>query len=220
MPVKLRLFLFAFSFLLIAHFQSSGQILEEINTSLKTKPKFFLNLSSFNTFIDGDFASFDGIETGITFNKKVRFGVGYFALANNGVVTTISVQEGTNTFETNGQLELYYFNLTAEYFFYHEFPWQFSVVPFNVAVGSGHYEYVSHASGKRVNGPSELIVVYQPEVTAQYNVLTWFGFGVSTGYRFTLYRSKEQTKALPGFNFSLDFRLSLDELYYELRSGK
>ncbi len=220
MPVKLRLFLFAFSILITAHSSSSGQVMDEIKTSLKTKPKFFLNLSSFNTFIDGDFASFDGVKTGITFDKKVRFGVGYFALANNGVVTTINVREGNNSFETNGQLELYYFNLSAEYYFYHEFPWQFSVVPFNLALGSAHYEYVSRATSKRVSGPSELIIVYQPDITAQYNVLKWFGFGVSTGYRFTLYRSLEQTKALPGFNFSVDFRLSLDELYYELRDAK
>jgi len=102
-----------------------GQFTEDIEKSLRTKPKFFLNLASYNTFIDGDFASFDGIKTGVTFDKKVRFGIGYFALANNGVVTTISVDEENYTFQTNGQLELYYFNLSAEYFFYHEFPWQF-----------------------------------------------------------------------------------------------
>lgn len=220
MALRLRLVLFSFFILFTAPFYSSGQVFSEIKESLHTKPKFFLTLSSYNTWIDGDFASFDGVKTGITFNKKVRFGIGYFALANNGVVTTISVKEGDNTFDTNGQLELYYFNLSAEYLFYDKFPWQFSVVPFNVAFGSGHYEYVSHASGTRVNGPSEFLMTYQPDITAQYNILTWFGFGVTTGYRFTLYRSLEQTKALPGINFSVDFRLSIDELYYELRSSK
>jgi len=197
-----------------------GQFTEDIEKSLQAKPKFFLNLASYNTFIDGDFASFDGIKTGVTFDKKVRFGIGYFALANNGVVTTIEVDEENYTFLTNGQLELYYFNLSAEYIFYHEFPWQFSVIPFNLALGSAHYEYISRNLSKRVNGPSEFIILYQPEITAQYNVLKWFGFGVSTGYRSTLLRSKEQTRKLPGFNFSVDFRLSLDELYYELRGSK
>ncbi len=220
MPLKSRLFLLHFFFLGLLQFQCAAQITKDIENSLNTRPKFFLNLSSFNTFIDGDFASFDGIKTGLTFDKKVRFGIGYFALANNGVVTTITVDEGSNSFQTNGQLELYYFNLSAEYFFYHEFPWQFSAIPFNLALGSAHYEYISRATARRVNGPSEFIILYQPEVTAQYNVLKWFGFGVSTGYRFTLLRSKEQTRKLSGFNFSVDFRLSLDELYYELRGSK
>lgn len=220
MPLKCRFFLLPFCLMILLQSNCAGQFVEDIEKSLQSKPKFFLNLASYNTFIDGDFASFDGIKTGVTFDKKVRFGIGYFALANNGVVTTITVNEADFSFQTNGQLELYYFNLSAEYFFYHEFSWQFSVVPFNLALGSAHYEYISRNLSKRVSGPSEFIILYQPEVTAQYNVLKWFGFGVSTGYRFALLRSKEQTRKLPGFNFSVDFRLSLDELYYELRGSK
>ena len=160
---------------------------------------------------------------GLTTSQRYKFqnGGSLGFLLNLSQSSEYEYREGNdNTFDTNGQLELYYFNLSAEYLFYDKFPWQFSVVPFNVAFGSGHYEYVSHASGTRVNGPSEFLMTYQPDITAQYNILTWFGFGVTTGYRFTLYRSLEQTKALPGINFSVDFRLSIDELYYELRSSK
>lgn len=218
--VKPRLFLFVFVLWISTFQNSSAQFVDDIKKSLSTKPQFFLNLASFNTFIDGDFASFDGIRTGLIYDKKVRFGVGYFALANNGVVTSIEITEDSNSFVTNGQLELHYFNLTAEYYFYHEYPWQFSVVPFNLALGSAHYEYISRASSKRVKGPSEFVILYQPEITGQFNVVKWFGFGISTGYRIPIVRSKQQTRNLGGIVFSVDFRLSLDQLYYELRDSK
>lgn len=215
-----RVALVFFSILLLISGFCKGQLLDNIDKSLKTKPKFFLTLASFNTFIDGDFASFDGFKSGLTYNERIRFSSGFFQLANNGVVTPINVTENSFAYATNGQLELFFFPLSAEYFFHNDYPWLFSAVPFNLALGSAHYEYISRLQGKRVSGPSEFIVLYQPEVTAQYNVIRWFGFGVSTGYRFTLLRSKQQTRNLDGINFSVDFRLMIDELYDELISSK
>ncbi len=215
-----QLFVFLFLLLLMAQLNGSGQIFEGLTKSLKEKPKFFLTLASFNTFIDHDFASFNGLKMGVTYDKKVRFGLGYFTLANNGVVTTIDVNEVNSSYTTNGQLEVFFFNFSAEYIFFNRLPWQFSAVPFNLALGSAHYEYISRTESKRVKGPAEFLMLYQPEVTAQYNVIKWFGFGVSTGYRFAVIRSKKQTKKLDGFNFSIDFRLSIDELYYEIVSSK
>lgn len=206
-------------FVLMTNF-SQAQIFSDINKSLQAKPKYFLTLASFNTFIDGSFASFDGAKTGLAFDKRVKFSVGYFQLANNGVVTPIDIEEDTLRYRTNGQLEIYFFNLSGEYLFYNEFPWQLSAVPFDLAFGSAHYEYISRLQKKRIKGPSEFIILYQPAVTAQYNILTWFGFGVSAGYRFTALRSRQQTRNLDGFNFSLDFRLSVDELYEELVGSK
>lgn len=215
-----RFALVTFSFLILSSGFCRAQLFDNIEKSLTEKPKFFLTLASFNTFIDGDFASFDGFKSGLTYNDCVRFSSGFFQLANNGVVTPINISEDSSTYSTNGQLELFFFPLSAEYFFHNDYPWLFSAVPFNIALGSAHYEYISRMQSKRVKGPSEFIVLYQPEITAQYNVIRWFGFGVSTGYRFTFLRSKQQTKNLDGFNFSVDFRLSIDELYKEIVSSK
>ena len=204
----------------IQSFSLQAQLKEEIKKSLHTKPKYFLSLSSFNTFIDGNFASIDGVKTGLTFNKQIRFSTGIFQLANNGVVTPINIDEGSLHYTTNGQLELWFVNLSSEYIFYNDFPWQFSALPLDLAIGAAHYEYISRLQNRRVKGPPEFVILYQPGLTAQFNVLKWFGFGLSTGYRFTVLRSREQSRNLDGVNFSLDFRLSLDELYYELTSSK
>ena len=200
--------------------RASGQILDTIEYSMQQKPKFFVSLASFNTFVDGDFASFGGVRMGLKYNNRVRFGVGYFELTNNGVVSTIPIDEGQGIYDANGQLELSFFSLSAEYSLRNDFPWHFAVVPFQMGFGSAHYEYISRSSRTRVKTPSEFIILYQPEFNVQYSIVRWFAVGLTTGYRFTLLRSRKQTRNFDSINFSFDVSISLDELYYELRGEK
>ncbi|MFN8165667.1 MAG: hypothetical protein U0X76_05720 [Bacteroidia bacterium] len=197
-------------------FFSYAQTADTIAYSLKQKPRFFLSLASFNTFIDHDFASFGGGKAGLDFNHRIRFGLGYLELTNNSVVSDVLVNDGVSEYVTNGQLEMSYFSLSAEYSFRNNFPWHFAVVPFQTGFGSAHYEYISHAEKKRVSTPSEFIILYQPEVNVQYSIIRWFAVGVTSGYRFTILRSKKQTRNFNAINFSFDISISLDELYAEL----
>ncbi len=200
--------------------RASGQILDTIEYSMQQKPKFFVSLASFNTFVDKDFASFGGVRMGLKYNNRVRLGIGYFELTNNGVVSTIAIDEGQGSYQGNGQLELSFYSISAEYSIRNDFPWHLAVVPFQIGVGPAHYEYISRISHSRVKTPTELIILYQPEFNIQYSILRWFAVGLTTGYRFTLLRSRQQTRHFDSVNFSFDISISLDELYYELKGVK
>jgi hypothetical protein len=190
-----------------------AQVADTINYSLKQKPKFFITLASFNTFIDGQYANIGGVRTGLNYNQRIRFGVGFFNLTNNAVVTSINIKENDLDYYTNGQLYFHFVSVSTEYFFYNKYPWQCAVMPFHLGFGGAKYGYINRPDRIKSYTKSESVVLYQPEVSAQYSVFQWLGAGVSTGYRFTLIRSRKEVKDLNAATFSFDIRLFLDEIY-------
>jgi hypothetical protein len=193
-----------------------AQILDTISYSLKQKPKFYLTLASFNTFIDGDYANIFRVKMGLSYNQRVKLGLGYSNLANNDVVTEIKIKGANSEFTTNGRLIYWNIGLSAEYFFYDNYPWQFSLAPFNVAFGKANYEYINRTDHKLTSTPAELVISYQPEISAQYSIFRWLGLGVTTGYRFTLLRSRKATQNLNAPLFAIDIRFFVDEVYKAL----
>lgn len=215
-----KLILLIVSVLLFNSETLSAQLIDTINSSLKQKPKFFITLASFGTFIDGDFANFNGIRTGLNFNQRVKFGVGYFALANRAVVSEVSVSEVPNaSYITNGELRIHFFTLSAEYLFYkNESPWQFNITPFQLGIGKSGYDYISRTTRTKAPTDREVILLYQPEISAQYTLMKWLGVGLTTGYRITLLRSDKLTQHLNAPTFAIDVRIFVDELVKMLLS--
>lgn len=210
--LKLRIQLLLFCFCCIQGL-ASGQVMDTVVYSLDQKPKFFITLASFSTFIDHDFANFNGIRTGLNYNQRIKFGLGYFALANRAVVSDVLINENGNSYVTNGELNIHFFTLSTEYYFRNEYPWQFTITPFQLGVGKSGYSYISRSQRIKVSTPKELVILYQPEVCVQYGVMRWLGIGLTTGYRFVLYRSDKLTQHLSAPTFAIDVRLFVDELY-------
>lgn len=216
--VLIRLFVLV---LFLQHFmagKATGQAWKDtVSFSLRQRPKVFVNLTTFNSFISGDFANFFGFRLGIQYNKKIKFGTGFFSLNPNAVVSRITVMEDTVVNETNAELHSRFFSLTAEYIFYQRHPWQFSVFPLDLGIGGAHYRYISRLEGNRkLQTPDVAIIFYQPAVTAQYNIFKWLGVGVSAGYRFPLYSSEQVKEDFSAPAFSVGIRLFIDEAYRSL----
>ena len=185
--------------------------MDTVQYSLKQKPKIFFNLTTFNSTVSGEFVAFSGIRVGLNYNKRVKFGLGLYGL-NTQVVSSIRV-EGDSSYDTNAELKLAFFALSAEYVFFHRYPWQFSFVPFQIALGEGHYEYVKEPDKIRTETTKQSIVLYEPSVMGQYSIFRWIGLGASVGYRFRLYSDKELKEDLSSPTFSFGLRLFVDELY-------
>jgi hypothetical protein len=212
-----RKFIFCVSLIMVmGSYTSKGQIVDTIKYSLQQKPKVFATLANFNTFIDHQYANIFRVKAGLTYNQKIRFGIGYSNLANNSVITTIHINEDNLDYYTNGKLSYSSFSVSAEYFFFDKYPWQCTVTPFQIGVGGASYEYFDRTLQTLTNTASETIILYQPEVSAQYSIFTWFGVGATVGYRLTLYRSQKLIQNLDAPTFAIDFRLFLDEIYKEL----
>ena len=206
-------FFCTFLFIILSSGSSKAQLTDTIKFSLLQKPKFFITVASFNTIIDHEHANIFRIKSGLIYNQRIRFGIGYSNLANNSVVTSINIKENNLDYYTNGELNFSFFSLSAEYFFYNDYPWQFTVTPFQIGLGSAKYRYINRPERVSTFTPSETIILYQPEISAQYNIFQWIGLGVTTGYRFTPYRSKKLTQKLDAPLIALDIKLFLDEVY-------
>ncbi len=207
---KLSIIIF---FIVFASRPSNAQLADTIKYSLQQKPKFFITLASFNTFIDHQYANINRLKMGLSYNQRLRFGIGLSSLSNNAVVTPLHITENSLDYTTNGELNFSFVSLSAEYFFYNNYPWQSTITPFHIGFGGANYRYIRRPDRKSTFTPTETIILYQPEISAQYNIFQWLGVGATTGYRFTLYRSKKQTQNLDAALFALDIRLFLDEVY-------
>lgn len=190
---------------------------DTLRFSLQQRPHYFLNLAGFNSFISGDAANFFGFRTGVDYNHRIRFGMGFFLMNPNDVTSTITVTEDTLESELSGELQVRYFSVTSEYVFYNRRPWQFSVFPIDIGVGGAHYRYISQRGDRpRLETPDVPLVFYQPSVTAQYYLFRWFGLSASLGYRMTLYSSGQVKEDWSAIGFSAGIKVLMDELYREV----
>ncbi|HNP49176.1 MAG TPA: hypothetical protein PKK99_02020 [Bacteroidia bacterium] len=192
---------------------SHAQVLDTLYSSLEKKPKFFINILNYYGFISKDFANFSGLKFGLNYNKRVRFGFGVAALDAGSVVSSISIEEDSLAYTTNGELKFSFLSASAEYVFYHQYPWQFSIIPYNLAVGTAGYEYIRRSDHTRVSTPSETVITFQPELTGQFSIFRWIGLGASFGYRKTLYSSKNIRENFNSPTFSVGLKLFMDEIY-------
>jgi hypothetical protein len=196
----------------------TAQLTDTITYSLRQKPRFFITLASFNTFIDHQYANISGLRLGLNYNQRIRFGVGFFSLANNAVISNINVNDGDSSYYADANLNFGFVSFSAEYFFFNQYPWQCTITPFQLGIGGAKYEYVKEPQHIGTSTKKETIILYQPEISAQYSIFQWLGVGVTTGYRYTLLRSKKATQHLNAPTFAVDVRLFIDEIYKALFS--
>ncbi|HRS40090.1 MAG TPA: hypothetical protein P5292_13000, partial [Bacteroidia bacterium] len=122
---------FFFCFLLLSLVASQKSLhaqpawVDTLRYSLHQRPKFFFQLTSFNSFVSSDFANFSGFRMGLNYNHRLRFGMGLLTLDGNAVVSAVSIREGDISYITNGQLKTTFLTFSGEYIFYSKYPWQF-----------------------------------------------------------------------------------------------
>ena len=188
-----------------------GQLMDTIAYSLQQKPKFFFNLTTFSSVVSGELVGFGGFRAGLNYNKRVKFGAGFYDLSSR-VVSTIHVNDDP-AYDAEAQLKLDFFFLTAEYIFFHRYPWQFSFIPFQLSLGSGYYEYYTQPENVRTETEKKSIVLYEPNIQGQFSIFRWIGIGTSIGYRFRLYSDRELKEDLSAPTINLGLRLFVDELF-------
>jgi len=207
--------LLLFSCLLFSKARAQDAWVDTLTESLSHPPKFYLTLTNFSSYISKEVAYFTSLRMGFSFNKRVRFSVGLYSL-NSHVVSPIDVQTGNLEYQTNGELHLSFVTWSAEYVFYKNYPWQFSVVPFQLGLGRAHYDYIRKTDTVRTQTASEGVGIFQPEISAQFSIFKWVGLGSTIGYRQSLYSSKRIRQDFNSPVFSFGVRLFLDEIWLAL----
>jgi hypothetical protein len=201
-----------FSLLIIKSLpECKSQVLDTIEYSLKQKPSFFFNLSAFNSSVSNEMANFFGFKTGLNYNKRIKFGIGFYGLTSN-VVSSIVINSDTS-YLTNGELKLNFLSLSSEYIFYIKYPWQLSVTPIQFSIGEGHYRYISEPDKQSLKTKKQFVLLYEPNVVGQFSLFRWLGLAAGLGYRAKIFSSAQLNEDLSAPTYTIGFRIFIDELY-------
>lgn len=181
MPFVSKGIFFGLILLLLGPRDLHAQFFDAIETSLKVKPHLDFKFDTRNSFIGSKYARIYGLKLGLDFDKTFKLGVGYNWLSSDLYrVQNVANSEGEIK-SLNTQFKLGYFTPYAEYVFYNKDPWDISIL---VLVGGGysHYTYWDdlwvHMQTSR-----SFVFIYEPYMTAQYRVFSYFGVGAGVGFR-------------------------------------
>ena len=193
---------------------ANAQMMDEIGQSFRKRPKFFFNFTQYNSVINRESANVSGIRAGLEFNEKVRLALGYSWLYSD-IVDRINVNRNDLSYQTNGQLKFNYLNTTFEYEFYSSYPWHISV-PLTVGAGGAHYEYIDRFTKVRTKTENFPVVLFEPAVNAQYNIIDWVGISGGLGYRVALNASRDFKKNFNSPIYIIQLKFFFDEIYKEV----
>lgn len=184
-----------------------AQIGNTFAEAFEKKPKPFFQLDGYNSFVRKRGANAIGVKAGVSFNKKIRFGIGYMKLFTD-VVDSIEVNPGKYY---RGEVKSGYFTTGIEYILYEEDPWQLSF-PANIGIGSSYYDYPDgkHTHNKALKGS---IILFEPAITGHYKVIRWVGVGFGVGYRIMLKNNTRITDKHSSPLYVLKLKIFLDEIY-------
>ncbi|MBA3970737.1 MAG: hypothetical protein H0X46_01070 [Bacteroidetes bacterium] len=179
-----------FIFFILVSFASSFAIaqptLDTMRMYLKQKPHLFGKFDTRNSFIDGGRAKVWGIKTGVSYGKRLYFGVGYnqFSPPSKDFDKEIYIVNTNNELEKiTATLRMFYISVHVEYVFYQTKRWHLSM-PLQFGIGQVYYKYTN--LGKRKVIEKDYNFVYEPAVSLEYKFVKWAGVGADIGYRFML----------------------------------
>lgn len=193
-----------------------GGVWDTIGVSFEKKPKFYVGLNSFNSFINKDRAKVTTLQLGLDWNKRVRLGIGFNGLnSNTNVVDRISVPTDSGMVVTNGNMQFGYVSVNAEYAYYKNYPWTFTV-PLHLGFGNFHYSYIlTQADGTRkgYQTADRPLTIFDVRATAQYNIFKWLGVGAGLGYRCKLSKNKNTRDQFSSPVYDIGLRIFFGEIY-------
>lgn len=172
---------------------------------MKHKPHVFGKLDSRHTFISNNNAKIFGCKLGISYNKRLHFGLGYNQLyppADGFDMKVYYPTSVTTRDSTIASLKLFYISSHAEYAYYQTKNWNMSIL-LQFGLGKTYYRYSLLGGEYRLN--ESLIFIYEPAISIEYKIMKWVGVGVDAGFRFmvTDYRNVNQKFNSPTYAFKL-----------------
>lgn len=199
---------FAFVLLLCACIKSDGQSInlsDSLRHVLRNKPVPTVKLDSRNSFITGQSARIYGVKIGLSYIKRLSFGLGYNWLLND-FETQVSLPTGV----VNGNVEMRYIAPFVDYSFFKKGPWEANV-PVQLGFGRSFIKLGSDAGNSVVSSGG--IVLYEPSMTVEYKILNLIGVGGGLGYRIMLKNNKLIDEQFSSPVYVIRLRIIFDEVY-------
>mgnify|MGYP000092791163 CR=1 FL=1 len=179
---------------------------------LEKKPHLFGKFDTRNSFIDNSRAKIFGLKTGIIYNKRLAFGIGYNQLnpPSSDFDKIIYIVNSNGELErTAAVLRLAYMSVHAEYVFYQTKHWELSM-PLQFGIGQSYYKY--NQFGKRKVIEKDYNFIYEPAISVEYKFAKWAGVGVDVGYRFMATSYKKLNRKFTSPTYAFKFLIYYNEI--------
>lgn len=211
--MKKQIFVF-FCILLSISITSKAQLVDSLSRSINQgKLGFDFKFGGGNAIINQSKASTFGVRIGASFGNSFSAGAGVMGFGLFGLGQGFVIPNFKNTqenFVTVQRLQLTYFCMYSEYYFYRNKKWEFSIIP-QIGYGTINYQYqVSEINGTSPSvfskSPKSAIWLYEPTMTGEYKIFKWFGIGADLGFRFA-FKNKAVVKerlTSPIYSFHAD----------------
>jgi hypothetical protein len=175
-----------------------------------------VKLDGRNSFIENSRAKIFGIKGGLSFGKRLQFGIGYNQLypPASDFDTKIYLYDsfgGLNPVITH--LRMYYLSAYAEYVFYQTPHWELSM-PLQFGIGKSYYKY--NWLGKRRKTEESFNFIYEPAISIEYKFVKWVGIGADIGFRFMITSDKHLNKNFTSPTYAFKFLIYYSEIYKSL----
>jgi len=204
---KTILFLFFF----LIYISTYAQFMDSIHSCLQHSPKPMIKLNNKGSFVANKPASVVGLVMGLSFNKRLKFGLGY-----NEVISHIHKNYYLNDYLGNpvdtffSTLKLIYFSTYLEYVYHYRRHWEISI-PINFGAGVSRYTY--KAGTKTYYTDNHLGFIYEATTDIVYKPVTWFGLGAGFGYRIALFKELDIIKQFTSPIYSFGIKLYISPIY-------
>lgn len=197
------------TFFLCAAVAYSQPTLDTIKDCLKQKPQLFFKFDGRNSFIENSRAKIFGVKAGISYGKRVHFGIGYNQLLPTTAFDKVeNIQQGI--IPVTERLHMYYFSIAAEYVFYTTKHWALSM-PLQLGVGKSYYSYSLYGTSGRTQEAFNFI--YEPAVSIEYKIVKWVGVGSDIGYRFMLANDKHLNSNFTSPTYAFKLLIYYSEIF-------
>ena len=184
------------------------------NVNIWKKPKLFLQLDPFYSFVENRGANLFGVKAGLEFGRKYRFGLGYYVLKSDIIelkqLTPDQAKEAPND-TVKAQLRMRYVPICFEYIFYNKENWQVSL-PIDLGFGRTYFTYFDK-KGDTKRLKDHAVILTDVVVMGQYKILKWVAVGAGIGYRKVLLDNPAVDRKFDSPLYTIRFKLFLSEIY-------
>ncbi|MCD6365984.1 MAG: hypothetical protein J7L46_00440 [Bacteroidales bacterium] len=185
--------------------------MDSIHSCLQASPKLMIKLNNRGSFVANKPASVAGLVLGLSFNKRLKFGLGYNQV-NSRIHKDYFLNDylGNSADTFNFILKLLYVSGYAEYVYFHKKHWEISI-PIQFGAGFSRYSY--KAGDKSYYTNNHFGFIYEATTDVVYKPFSWVGVGVGFGYRILISADYDLIRQFSSPIYSLGIKLYLSPVY-------
>jgi len=193
---------------------ANAQFLDSLHMVFNSKSNIDARLESRYSFIRNELISVTGVRLGVAYKRKLRVGGGISWLKSDVPYMISKTNSIGETVSEKNYLKFAYLCYYIDFVYYRTKRWQLSVP---IQAGTG-LSWVQNKTAYYVNRTDKknLLLLYEPGITAQYKIFRYLGVGSDIAFRFVMKNNKKIGEHLNSPTLSIKVLFWPDQLFYVL----